>query len=293
MSKSHTLIAACALILLMALASVLIILGQSGRNWPSANVMPSNVNRPYANAMAPANRMAGNTAAATQGPVVNIRGVKIDFVSVPAGNFQMGSDKYDDEKPMHRVTISKRFFMGRYEITQAQWQAIMGSNPSMFRGNSLPVENVSWNDAQSFIQRLNQLNDGFNYRLPTEAEWEYACRAGTTGEYAGDLDSMAWDGLNSGQRTHQVGVKESNAFGLYDMHGNVWEWCEDWYDKNYYQNSPSVDPQGPSRGRERVTRGGSWVENANGPRSAGRSSQPPDYHTYGIVGFRVVAVRSQ
>src|SRR5436853_7544725 len=123
--------------------------------------------------------------------------------------------------------------MGKYEVTQAQSEAVMGSNPSKFQGADLPVESVSWNDVQKFIQILNSHSRKYSYRLPTEAEWEYACRAGTAGDYAGKLDSMMWYGENSGGKTHPVGQKQSNAFGLYDMHGNVWEWCEDWYHENY------------------------------------------------------------
>ena len=183
----------------------------------------------------------------------------IDFIYIPAGKFMMGSENGSaDEKPVHGVTISKGFYMGKYEVTQAQWQAVMGNNPSNFKGDNRPVEQVSWNDAQDFIQALNQKDDGFSYRLPSEAEWEYAYRAGTTGYFAEDPNSTAWymnnsgrqylnadeillnDGKNyhqriaqNGNQTHPVGQKTANSFGLYDMHGNVWEWCEDWYHDNY------------------------------------------------------------
>ena len=146
------------------------------------------------------------------------------MVYVTGGTFLMGSpdnepDRDSDERPQHRVTVPG-FSMGKYEITQAQWKAVMGTNPSYFKGDNLPVENVSWNDAKEFCSKLSQMT-GKQYRLPTEAEWEYACRAGTTGPYAGNLDAMAWYSNNAGFKTHPVGQKRPNAFGLYDMHGNV------------------------------------------------------------------------
>ncbi|HEY7545724.1 MAG TPA: bifunctional serine/threonine-protein kinase/formylglycine-generating enzyme family protein, partial [Blastocatellia bacterium] len=193
-----------------------------------------------------------------------LKETKIDvgaFVQIPQGEFLMGSEKGEgDEKPAHKVRISRPFEMGKYEVTQAQWEAVMGNNPSNFKGANLPVENVSWNDAQEFIQKLNARNDGYVYRLPTEAEWEYACRAGSTGDYAGNLDEMAWHGSNSASKTHSVGQKKPNAWGLHDMHGNVWEWCMDWYLENYYSQSPSADPPGPGTGSLRVSRGGSCYD---------------------------------
>lgn len=159
----------------------------------------------------------------------------MELVYVPAGSFMMGSNNGDaDEKPVHEVTIKEGFYMGRYEVKQAEWQQVMGNNPSNFKGDNLPVEQVSWDDAQSFISKLNERGDGFKYRLPTEAEWEYACRAGTTGDYAGDVNEMAWFSENSGNKTHTVGGKRPNAWGLADMHGNVWEWCADYYHETYY-----------------------------------------------------------
>jgi formylglycine-generating enzyme required for sulfatase activity len=229
---------------------------------------------------------------------------QIELVRIPAGSFMMGSNNGKaDEKPVHQVTINYSFYMGKYEVTQAQWQAVMGNNPSNFKdcGGNCPVDQVSWDDAQNFINKLNQSNDGFRYRLPTEAEWEYACRAGTTGDYAGDLDSMAWYEVNSEGKTHPVGHKRPNAWGLYDMHGNQWEFCQDWYDANYYRNSPIADPQGPSRGQpsgrgldgampQRVVRGGGETSDISRLRSAFRAGVNPIAIGYGL---RVAAVRTQ
>ncbi len=197
--------------------------------------------------------------------------VGIEMVRVPAGKFTMGSPASeeghdDDESPQHEVSISS-FYMSKYEVTQLQWRAVaqlpkvridLPSNPSNFKGDDLPVEQVSWEEAVEFCARLSQAT-GKSYRLPTEAEWEYAARAMTTGPYAGSLDSMAWYASNSGQTTHPVGTKQPNGFGLYDMHGNVWEWCNDWYSENYYFQSPSADPTGPAPGSHRVIRGGGWA----------------------------------
>jgi formylglycine-generating enzyme required for sulfatase activity len=198
----------------------------------------------------------------------------------------------DNEKPVHQVTISQSFYIGKYEVTQAQWQAVMGENPSNFKDcANCPVEQVSWDDTQKFIQRLNGMNDGYIYRLPTEAEWEYACRAGTTGDYAGNLSEMAWYSDNSGNKTHAVGGKQPNAWGLADMHGNVWEWCQDWYHETYY-GAPTDGSAWLSGGEQkyRVLRGGSWNVVATGLRSALRNDVTPGNRYYDH-GFRVVAVR--
>ncbi len=244
------------------------------------------------------------------------RAQRIELVWIPAGSFLMGSKNgHDDEKPVQRVTISQGFYIGRYEVTQAQWQAVMGNNPSNFkRCDQCPVEMVSWDDAQEFIRKLNTMNDGYTYRLPSEAEWEYAARAGTTGDYAGDLNAMAWYGNNSGRKrldaaeifrtnpqnyyrritdnggqTHPVGSKLPNAFGLFDMHGNVWEWCQDWYHESYV-GAPLDGSAWLSGGRqERVLRGGSWYFGADFCRSANRNRNSPDSH-YDSNGIRVAAV---
>ena len=227
----------------------------------------------------------------------------IEFVYIPAGVFQMGSTpeeiqaankacgkKWANQEIRHEVTISQPFYLGKYEVTQGEWEAVMGSNPSSFKGNArLPVEKVNWNDTQEFIKKLNEREGQEVYRLPTEAEWEYACRAGTSGEYAGNLDEMGWYDKNSEGKTHPVGEKAPNGWGLYDMHGNVWEWCQDWYDKDYYQRSPSIDPRGVSTSLLRVYRGGCWHHPACGCRSAYRSCYPPDFR-YNYLGFRLFRV---
>jgi Uncharacterized conserved protein len=220
------------------------------------------------------------------------------FVKIPAGEFMMGATNgQSDERPVHRVRISRSFEMGKYEVTHAQWEAVMGRLPTGFKGASLPVENVSWDDAQEFIEKLNARNDSYVYRLPTEAEWEYACRAGTTTTFAfGDrLNSKQANFYASKEtflgRTTAVGSYQPNAWGLYDMHGNVWEWCQDWYDKDYYAQSPGVDPQGPESGSFRVKRGGSWFANEQQPpRSAIRAHYSPENYM-GDLGFRLVRTR--
>lgn len=156
-------------------------------------------------------------------------GVMLDLVLIRPGKFMMGSENGErNEKPVHEVTISQPFYLGKYEVTQAQWEAVMGSNPSESKGIYLPVECVSWEDCQNFIKKLNSKGVG-TFRLPTEAEWEYACRAGTTGDHAGKIDEMAWYGKMNEFRKQPVGMKKANPWGLYDMHGNVFEWCQDWY----------------------------------------------------------------
>ena len=217
-------------------------------------------------------------------------GVKIEMVKLPGGEFTMGSnDGNSDEKAPHQVRLSP-FAIGKYEVTQRQWKALMGDNPSNFKGSDdLPVENVSWEMVQSFLQRLNR-----KYRLPTEAEWEYAAHAGSRRRYSfgddeNELRNYAWYSSNSNSQTHPVGQLKPNGFGLFDMHGNVWEWCSDWYDASYYKQSAGTDPQGPSAGSYRVLRGGGWSRDAVGCRSADRGIDAPGYrHDY--LGFRLVRV---
>ena len=217
----------------------------------------------------------------------------MEFVRIPAGSFLMGSpedeqDRNSDET-QHGVTISQGFWMGKYEVTQGQWEAVMGSNPSRYSrcGPRCPVETVSWDDVQQFIARLNarESGSGYRYRLPTEAEWEYAARAGTTGARHGELDATAWYRGNSGGTPHPVGGKGANAWGLHDMLGNVWECTADWYGN--YPSGAVTDPTGPSRGSRRVRRGGSWADYARYVRSAGRVSSAPGLR-YSTLGFRLV-----
>lgn len=218
--------------------------------------------------------------------------IGMEFASVPAGSFKMGLDSYSDESPVHQVTFASGFYMGRYEVTQAQWQKVMGNNPSSNKscGENCPVEKVSWDDTQEFIKKLNAMNDGYTYRLPSEAEWEYACRAGTTGNDAGDLDSMAWYGKNSEDKMHPVGQKLPNAWGLYDMHGNVLEWIMDYYHGNY--NGAPTDGSAWLSGGEsnkQMYRNGSWFSDASEVRSTRRDRYSPDSR-FDNLGFRVVAV---
>ncbi|MGE0885501.1 MAG: SUMF1/EgtB/PvdO family nonheme iron enzyme [Blastocatellales bacterium] len=275
--------------------------------------------------------------------------IGMEFTYIPEGSFMMGSsdadiqrvvnaskgsdpetksDWFNDEKPQRRVTISRPFFMGQHEVTQKQWQDVMGTtvqqqrdkaNPNFVLSNigpNQPMYFVNWEEVQEFIKRLNAKNDGFVYRLPTEAEWEFAARAGTTGDYAGNLDAMAWYADNSGKArrdslaewvksgrdyqkyydnflkpngngTHDVGTKAPNAWGLFDMHGNVWEWCSDWYGD--YPSGNQTDPQGATTGQYRALRGGSWDYLGRYCRSAVRSWYAPG-NRYDVIGFRVVAV---
>jgi formylglycine-generating enzyme required for sulfatase activity len=208
-----------------------------------------------------------------------------NMVCVEGGTFTMGasseqgSDAYSDEKPVHQVTLSS-FSIGKYEVTQEEWETVMGSNPSKFKGAKRPVECVSWDDCQDFIRKLDALTDK-RFRLPTEAEWEYAARGGNRSQgykYVGgnSIGSVAWYTDNSGKETLPVGQKLSNELGLYDMAGNVWEWCQDWYDGSYYGKSPSTNPVNNTSASNRVNRGGSWYNGAWSCRVSNRGSDSPD-----------------
>jgi formylglycine-generating enzyme required for sulfatase activity len=226
-------------------------------------------------------------------------GPNIDMIFVQGGTFTMGctaeqgTDCEGDEKPAHTVTLSS-FSIGKYEVTQAQWEAVMGSNPSYFKGcANCPVEYVSWNDVQDFISKLNA-KTGRTYRLPTEAEWEYAARGGSSSrgyKYAGsnEIAAVAWYKENSNDKTHPFGQKSPNELGIYDMTGNVWEWCSDWYGESYYNSSPGNNPQGPNSGSGRVLRGGSWFNSPQRCRVSRRNDRNPDYGDFSL-GFRLVLV---
>jgi len=224
--------------------------------------------------------------------------VGMEFVLIPAGEFDMGSPdgeegRFDEEGPVHRVKISKPFYFGKYVVTQKQWKEVRGKNPSQFGGcDDCPVENVSWDDLQGFIKRLNKKEDTDKYRLPTEAEWEYAARAGTSTRYSfGDDESMlgeyAWYDENSGEKTHPVGEKKPNPWGLYDIHGNVWEWVQDRWHENY-DGAPLDGSAWESGGSgRRIQRGGGWHTSARRCRSANRIGYTPDIRFYNI-GVRLV-----
>jgi len=220
----------------------------------------------------------------------------IEMVFVKGGCYQMGDtfgDGDSNEKPVHEVCVDD-FNIGKYEVTQGQWKAVMGNNPSYFKdcGDNCPVEQVSWNDIQDFITKLNN-KTGKNYRLPTEAEWEYAARSGGKSEkYSGsnDIDSVAWYSSNSGSKTHPVGQKAANGLGIYDMSGNVEEWVNDCKDDNYYKSSPKDNPKGPSSDTGRVRRGGSWGYYSWGIRSVHRGWFYPVDRSY-YLGFRLAGTR--
>jgi formylglycine-generating enzyme required for sulfatase activity len=232
----------------------------------------------------------------------------MEFVYIEPGTFMMGSPAgekgRDSDEKQHRVTLTKGFYMQTTEVTQGQWKAVMANNPSHFKqcGDDCPVEKVSWEDVQKFIRKLNQKEGATKYRLPTEAQWEYAARAGSNTAFAnGDMKEtgcgrdphlweMGWYCGNSGKRTHSVAQKKPNAWGLYDMHGNVWEWCQDWY--GAYPSGSVTDPEGPPSGVSRVLRGGSWNNNARYCRSANRNRNKPGNRNNNL-GFRLASTQMQ
>ena len=227
-------------------------------------------------------------------------GISIDMVRVEAGTFTMGAtaemkDPWKEEKPTHQVTLTNDYYIGKYEVTQALWKAVMGNNPSNFKGDNLPVEQVSWDDCQEFISKLNRIT-GKTFRLPTEAEWEYAARGGNKSrgyQYSGSNNLLDvawyddWYDDNSGDKTHAVGTKQPNELGIYDMSGNVYEWCQDW--EGAYSSSSQVNPTGANSGSFRVIRGGSWDASAWGwgCRSSYRGYVTPGFR-YSGLGLRLV-----
>ncbi len=235
--------------------------------------------------------------------------VTMEFVSIPSGSFSMGSPREEqhrenNESPLTQVSLSKRFLIGKHEVTQAQWNAVMDRNPSRFKANELPVERVSWFDALEFCEKLTdrerqagRLPEGYAYTLPTEAQWEYACRSqsqtrfyyGDDPDYS-DLGNYAWYWTNSSSKTHPTGSKEPNPFGLYDMHGNVWEWCLDIYSGSH-PGGEVIDPRGPQSGAVRVIRGGGWEDFARDLRSACRLRMWPG-NSFSYLGFRLALSQS-
>ncbi|HLP15980.1 MAG TPA: SUMF1/EgtB/PvdO family nonheme iron enzyme [Bacteroidota bacterium] len=218
-----------------------------------------------------------------------------EFVVVEGGRFEMGGSGQSDEKPVHLVVIAG-FDIGKYPVTQKLWKDVTGEDVPGFKGDLYPVENVSWNDAQEFIQQLNELADGFTYRLPTEAEWEYAARGGSSGRgwiYSGSNSphEVSWNLENSRMSSHPVGLKKPNDLGICDMSGNVWEWCQDWYSNEYYSQSPRSNPWGPGWGTDRVLRGGSWLDSVDNCRVSVRSLNHPGRRNAGN-GFRLVRIRT-
>ena len=231
-----------------------------------------------------------------------VNGIPIEMRWIPPGKFPMGSPsgedgRFDWEGPQHEVTLTRGFWLGSTPFTQAQWEAVMGKNLSQFKGGDRPVEMVNWENCQEYCEALNKLLPGLGARLPTEADWEFACRAGTSAFNDGSpctapegadpaLDRLGWYDKNSGGETHPVGQKQANAWGLYDMHGNVWEWCEDWFGS--YPPEAQIDPAGPENGVVRVVRGGSWNNPARSCRSARRAGFDPGYR-FDNLGFRLAA----
>lgn len=228
-----------------------------------------------------------------QNLTIRIGDVNFVMVKVSGGTFTMGAtpemkDPADDEKPTHKVTLSS-YYIGETEVTQALWKAVMGSNPSEFKGDDLPVESVSWDDCQTFISRLNALT-GKRFRLPTEAEWEFAARGGNQSrhtQYSGSsrIDDVAWYDDNSGWETHPVKTKQPNELGIYDMTGNVWEWCQDWDGR--YSSDAQTNPSGASSGAFRVFRGGNWGDTPSECRSSDRNGHTPVWSNF-CLGLRLV-----
>ncbi len=235
----------------------------------------------------PVSLAAPPTAAPTAAPSLSlvVDGLPMEFALIPAAQFFMGSDvDTEDQRPRHLVRLTKPFQMGRTEVTQKQWNAVMTGKAT---GANLPKANVSWNEVQGFLAKLNALNDGFHYRLPTEAEWEYAARANSPDDRPRNIDDMVWHQSNSGQVAHEIATRIPNAFGLYDMLGNVAEWTADWADMEYYRSSPPADPKGPKTGTTKVVRGGNFDSQPMNLSVTWRFADAPDAK-FPEIGFRVV-----
>ena len=272
--------------------------GTTGVTFPPSTETPPLAVAPFDAKKAKEHQQAWAKHLGVPAEITNSIGMKL--VLIPPGEFEMGSPDSDgnvrgDEKPQHRVRITKPFYLGKYLVTQEQWQAVMGNNPSHFNGPKNPVERISWDDCQVFLGKLNTKvgKEKGKFALPTEAQWEYSCRAGSKSRYCfGDEESglaeYAWYDKNSGSKPHPVGEKKPNAWGLYDMHGNLWEWCQDWYDG--YVKSLTDDPTGPKTGSFRVARGGGgWITGARNCCSAYRDHAAPGDRNYGL-GLRVSLV---
>ncbi len=286
---------------IILIGSVAALLGSDSSDGSPQETQPELVNTPSqaVEEDVPEETSKTNTAqtASSQNSDTYTNSIGMEFVLIPEGEFRMGSPsdeggRWDNEGPVHKVTIEEAFYLGKFEVTQKQWREVMGNDPSYFEGDNLPVEQVSWNDVQEFIDKLNEMEGTNKYRLPSEAEWEYACRAGTTTRYYfGDDESSLseyawWDG-NSGDKTHSVGQKKPNPWGLYDMHGNVYEWCQDRYHSDY-DGAPSDGSAWESgSGSLRVLRGGRWLLHAGDCRSALRSFYAPGNRRE-YLGFRVL-----
>lgn len=327
-ARKKTLFIATSILMVLVLTGIAIWL-VSRRSGASSQIPRNSEVKPSESASSP--QLARETAPPPTHGVILPGAPGIDMVYLPASSFTMGSTNGDaDEKPTHSVTFKNGFFMSKFEVTQGQWKSVMGITPRQQRdkakpswamrgeGDNFPIYYVSWNEANEFVGKLNKLNDGYTYSLPTEAQWEYACRAGTTGDYAGVLEDLAWFGNNSGDKQldaaqlwrggsnnyekrfdanhnqpHQVGTKQPNAFGLYDMHGNVEEWCQDVYHKNYEKAPVDGSVWLGGGDTNRILRGGSWYTEGKLTRCSYRVSDSPTYRD-DIVGFRLVAMpRSQ
>jgi formylglycine-generating enzyme required for sulfatase activity len=267
---------------MVAVISALIVVGGYA-GWQTLNPSQISSHATATPAPSPLNVSVPSSSSVVAGAVkVNSKdGLK--YVWIPSGTFQMGcsagdSECYNDEKPAHLVTVKKGFWLGQTPVTQVAYQRVIGSNPSHFRGEQLPVETVTWNQAKAYCEAVEG-------RLPSEAEWEYAARAGSDAPRYGDLNAIAWYSRNSDGKTHDVDQKQANTWGLHDMLGNVWEWVEDWYDDKYYGRSPLENPTGPASGQYRVVRGGSWNYDSRFLRSSYRDRVVRD-DRLGVIGFR-------